>query len=105
MSPLFDARNATLAREGERLFGAEDVARLRGVDRETYVRRRLEAVRLNYRANAVLGLGRVGARGAFVDQIAAEAENPMRDSCFWETADRDFLRSRLPGEATGSSGK
>ena len=81
-SEAFDARNATLAREGERLFGAEDVARLRGADRETYINRRLEAARLNYRTNAVLGLGVVGARDALplLDQIAAEADNPMREA-------------------------
>jgi hypothetical protein len=48
-SDAFDARNAALAREGERLFGAEDTARLQGIDRETYVRGELEAARLNYR--------------------------------------------------------
>lgn len=81
-STAFDARNVALAREGARLFGAEDAASLQNVDRETYMRRRLEAARINYRTNAVLGLGVVGARGALplLNQIAAEPANPMREA-------------------------
>jgi hypothetical protein len=78
----FAARNTALRREGAKLFGAEDAARLQSVDRDAYVRRRLEAARLNYRTNAVLGLGVVGARAALplLDQIAGEADNPMREA-------------------------
>lgn len=81
-SAAFDARNNALAREGARLFGAEDAAQLKNIDRETYLRRRLEAARVNYRTNAVLGLGVVGARGALplLNEIAAEPANPMREA-------------------------
>ena len=81
-SDAFDAREVALAREGARLFGTEDAARLRAVDRETYVRRRLEAARINYRTNAVLGLGVVRAREALplLRQIAADVDNPMREA-------------------------
>lgn len=81
-SDAFDARNKALSREGERLFGAQDAARLKAVDRETYVRRRLDAARLNYRANAVLGLGIAGARDSLtlLNQIAEEPGNPLREA-------------------------
>jgi hypothetical protein len=81
-SEAFDARNAALAREGARLFGKEDVTRLQTADRDTYLRRRLEEARVNYRTNAVLGLGVVNARGALplLTQIAAEPDNPMREA-------------------------
>lgn len=81
-SDAFDAREVALAREGARLFGTEDAASLQTVDRETYVRRRLKAARINYRTNAVLGLGVVQARGALplLHEIAAEVDNPMREA-------------------------
>lgn len=81
-SQAFDARNGALAREGAKLFGAEDAARLQAVDRETYVSRRMDAARLNYRTNAVLGLGVVGARASLplLNRIAAETGNPMRQA-------------------------
>jgi hypothetical protein len=81
-STAFDARQAALAREGARLFGRDDAARLLTVNRETYIRRRLEAARINYRTNAVLGLGVVGARGALplLNQITSETGNPMREA-------------------------
>jgi hypothetical protein len=64
------------------LFGTEDAASLLALDRETYVRRRLNAARINYRTNAVLGLGVVRARGALplLNQIAAEVDNPMQEA-------------------------
>jgi len=78
----FDARSATIAREGARLFAADDVARLQTVDRDAYVNRRLEGARLNYRTNAVLGLGVIGARDALplLNQIAGQPDNPMREA-------------------------
>jgi hypothetical protein len=81
-SDAFDAREVALAREGVRLFGTEDAASLLALDRETYVRRRLNAARINYRTNAVLGLGVVRARGALplLNQIAAEVDNPMQEA-------------------------
>ena len=48
-SAAYDARSNALAREGERLFGSENAANLKDVDRGTYVQRRLEAARINYR--------------------------------------------------------
>ncbi|MDZ4819312.1 MAG: hypothetical protein SGJ20_10100 [Planctomycetota bacterium] len=81
-SAAYDARSNALAREGERLFGAENTANLKDVDRGTYVQHRLEAARINYRTNAVLGLGLVGARSALplLNRIAAEPTNPMRQA-------------------------
>jgi hypothetical protein len=81
-SDAFDAREVALAREGTRLFGTEDAASLLAVDRETYVSRRLNAARINYRTNAVLGLGVVRARDALplLNQIAADVHNPMREA-------------------------
>ena len=81
-SDAFDARERALAREGARLFGTEGAAALLAVDREAYVRRRLNAARINYRTNAVLGLGVVRARGALplLRQIAADVDNPMREA-------------------------
>jgi hypothetical protein len=81
-SAAYDARSNALAREGEQLFGAEDAANLKNVDRESYMRRRLEAARINYRTNAVLGLGVVGARDALplLNKIAAEPTNPVRQA-------------------------
>jgi hypothetical protein len=81
-SDAFDARDAALTREGARLFGTEDAASLLAINRETYVRRRLKAARINYRTNAVLGLGVVRGRGVLplLNQIAAEVENPMREA-------------------------
>jgi hypothetical protein len=63
-------------------LGAEDATRLQAVDRETYVSRRMDAARLNYRTNAVLGLGVVGARASLplLNRIAAETGNPMRQA-------------------------
>ena len=81
-SAAYDARSNALAREGERPFGAENTAKLKDVDRGTYVQRRLEAARINYRTNAILGLGVVGARSALplLNRIAAEPTNPMRQA-------------------------
>jgi hypothetical protein len=81
-SNAFDAREGVLAREGARLFGTEDSASLQAVDRETYIRRRLDRARINYRTNAVLGLGVVRARGALplLRQIAADVDNPIREA-------------------------
>ena len=78
-SAAYDARSSALAREGEQLFGAKNAADLKNVDRERYMRRRLEAARINYRTNAVLGLGVIGARDALplLNTIAAEPTNPM----------------------------
>jgi hypothetical protein len=97
-SEAFAARNTALGREGAKLFGAEDAARLQSVERDTYVRRRLEAARLNYRTNAVLGLGAVGASAALplLDQIAGEADNPMREAARSSIA---TLRDRQPPES------
>ena len=46
------------------------------------MRRRLEAARINYRTNAVLGLGVIGTRDALplLNTIAAEPTNPMRQA-------------------------
>lgn len=76
----FKARNDTLAREGTKLFGAEDAARLGALDRNAYVNRRLAQARLNYRTNAVLGLGVTGAREAtpLLQKIAADPNDPLR---------------------------
>lgn len=76
----FQARSDTLAREGAKLFGAADAARLGGVDRNAYVARRLAQARLNYRTNAVLGLGVIGAREAapLLQKIAADPNDPLR---------------------------
>lgn len=81
-SAAYDARSNALAREGEQLFGAKNAADLKNVDRERYMRRRLEAARINYRTNAVLGLGVIGARDALplLNTIAAEPTNPMRQA-------------------------
>jgi hypothetical protein len=78
----FDSRAEVLAREGSRLLSADDAARLQAVDRDSYIRRRLDSARLNYRTNAVTGLGLVKARGALplLNEIASEAGNPMRDA-------------------------
>lgn len=76
----FQARSDTLAREGAKLFGAEDAARLGAVDRNAYVGRRLAQARLNYRTNAVLGLGATGAREAapLLQKIAADPNDPLQ---------------------------
>lgn len=81
-SAAYDARSNALAREGEQLFGAENAANLKDVGRGSYVQRRLVAARINYRTNAVLGLGVVGARSALplLNEIAAESTNPMRQA-------------------------
>lgn len=78
----FDARASTLARDGERLFGAEAAQRLAAVDREAYVQRRLEQASLNYRTNAVLALGLVGGDEAsrFLNSLAANRGEALAES-------------------------
>ena len=78
----FDQRVEALAREGSRLLSADDAARLQAIDRDSYVRRRLDSALLNYRTNAVAGLGLVKSRGALplLNEIAGEASNPMREA-------------------------
>jgi hypothetical protein len=75
----YAARNAALAQEGA-LFDPADLERLRSVTREEYVARRLGQARLNYRTNAVRGLGVVGGEDALrvLNAIAADAQSPMR---------------------------
>ena len=54
-------REATHSRAKASSFGAKNPADLKNADRERYMRRRLEAAQINYRTNAVLGLGVIGA--------------------------------------------
>jgi hypothetical protein len=76
----FAARNDALAREGVKLFGAQDAAALSSVDRTAYVNRRLAQARLNYRTNAVAGLGIIGAQEALplLQKIAADPSDPLQ---------------------------
>lgn len=91
----YDTRMATLEREGARLFSAEDVARLRAVDRQTYVQRRLDQTLLNYRTNAVLGLGVVDAEASrsLLNRIATDRGSPLAEAA--RTA-LGFIRDGVP---------
>jgi hypothetical protein len=78
----YQERNVTLAQEGAELLGAEDTARLLGVSRDDYVKRRLDDARLNYRTNAVHGLGAIGAEASLtlLAPIAADPADPLRSA-------------------------
>ena len=78
-SRAYDDRGAVLAQEGDALLGKEDTAILRGVNRDAYVARRLEAARINYRTNAVHGLGAVGSPRALgvLDQVATDSASAL----------------------------
>lgn len=72
----FDKRAETLQRDGDRLFGRDAAARLRSVDKVSYVRRRLGEATLNYRTNALLALGVRGGPEArtLLERFAAASD-------------------------------
>lgn len=76
----FDKRAATLAEDGDEMFGPEAAARLRKVDKASYVRRRMDSATLNYRTNALFALG---ARGgpearALLARVGETGEDDFR---------------------------
>lgn len=78
----YKERNITLAQEGADLLGREDTARLLGVSRDNYVERRLEDARLNYRTNAVHGLGALGTESSLtvLTPSAADPADPLHNA-------------------------
>ena len=89
----YKERNATLAQEGIELLGVEDTARLQAVSRDNYVKRRLEDARVNYRTNAVHGLGAIGTESALtlLTPIAADPADPLRGAA---QAATEIIRQR-----------
>jgi hypothetical protein len=83
-----------LAQEGVELLGPEDTTRLLGVSRDDYVKRRIEDARLNYRTNAVHGLGAIGSAAALalLAPIAIDPADPLRSAA---QAATETIRERL----------
>lgn len=90
----YKERNVTLAQEGAELLGPEDTTRLLGVSRDDYVKRRIEDARLNYRTNAVHGLGAIGSEAALalLAPIATDPADPLRSAA---QAATETIRERL----------
>ena len=78
MTERYQERQAWLETEGARLFGEEEAARFGRVGPEEYVERELESAAINWRTNAVKGLGVVGTGESLPDleRIAEDPESP-----------------------------